>query len=180
MIYKIRHYVSKNVLHAIYYGLFSSLLLYGALIWGQTENKNIRRIIKIQNKAIRALNFAKYDDSLNPFYHKSNILKFTDKVKVLNFLHVLDSIKNNLPIALQHTFIPVHEIHTHNTRGVTKMKMAVPRAITQTHGIMSITYQSLQFWNYIVDKFPPENLHTQSKLICKRFLNKYFLKSYVS
>ena len=41
MLYKIRHYVSKNVLHSIYYGHFSSLLLYGALIWGQTENKNI-------------------------------------------------------------------------------------------------------------------------------------------
>ena len=101
MLKKIRHYVSRNVLHSIYYGIFSSLLSYGAQIWGQSENKYIGRIIKIQNKAIREINFANYNDSVDPLYHASKILKFTDNVKVLNFLHVLDSLTNKLPITLK-------------------------------------------------------------------------------
>ena len=106
------------------------------------------------------------------------LIKFTDNVKVLNFLHVLDSIKNKLPITLSKTFIPVQEVHSYNTRGVTQRKMAVPRANTQTYGIMSITYQSLQFWNFIVNKFPQEKLFEQSKPKCKNFLKKYFLDTY--
>ena len=180
MLKKIRHYVPRNVLHSIYYGIFSSLLSYGAQIWGQSENKYIGRIIKIQNKALRAINFANYNDSVDPLYRASNILKFTDNVKVLNFLNVLDSLKNKLPITLSKTFMPVQEVHSYNTRGVTQRKIAVPRANTQTYGIMSITYQSLQFWNFIVNKFPQEKLFEQSKPKCKTFLKKYFLDTYAT
>ena len=180
MLKKIRHYVPRNVLHSIYYGIFSSLLSYGAQIWGQSENKYIGRIIKIQNKALRAINFANYNDSVDPLYRESNILKFTDNVKVLNFLHVLDSLKNKLPNTLSKTFMPVQEVHLYNTRGVSQRKIAVPRANTHTYGIMSITYQSLQFWNFIVNKFPQEKLFEQSKPKCKTFLKKYFLDTYAS
>ena len=47
MLSKIRHFVSIENLRNIYFGIFSSLLMYGAQIWGQHHNKHLKRIIKI-------------------------------------------------------------------------------------------------------------------------------------
>ena len=60
---KIRHFVSLENLWNIYFGIFSSLLMYGAQIWCQHYNKHLKRIIKIQDKAIRIINFVEYRES---------------------------------------------------------------------------------------------------------------------
>ena len=97
MLSKIRHYVNVHTLRMIYYGIFSSTLTYAAQIWGQIQNQHINRVIKLQDRAIRIINFARYCDSRNPLYLKSNILKFNDNLNLLNFLFVYDSLKCNLP-----------------------------------------------------------------------------------
>merc|ERR1711890_185260 len=38
MLSKIRHYVKHETLLMIYYGIFSSILTYGSIIWGQTNS----------------------------------------------------------------------------------------------------------------------------------------------
>ena len=85
MLAKIRHFVPVNTLHNIYHGIFSSILTYGSQIWGQSTNKHICRIQRIQNKAIRIINFADYRDPVSPLYNKSNILKFSDHIKLKTF-----------------------------------------------------------------------------------------------
>ena len=45
MLANIRHYVCKDTLRNIYFGIFSSLLTYGSNIWGQAQNKHIKRLI---------------------------------------------------------------------------------------------------------------------------------------
>ena len=40
MITKIRHYVTKDTLRSIYFGIFSSILTYGSQIWGQIKSKH--------------------------------------------------------------------------------------------------------------------------------------------
>ena len=52
MLAKIRHYINMKTLSMVYHGIFSSLLLYGSQIWGQ-----ISKMEKLQNKALRIINF---------------------------------------------------------------------------------------------------------------------------
>ena len=40
MLAKIRHYVTKDTLCSIYFGIFSSILTYGSQIWGQIKSKH--------------------------------------------------------------------------------------------------------------------------------------------
>ena len=47
MLAKIRHFTIEN-LRNIYFGIFASLLNYGAQIWGQHHNIHIKRIIKFK------------------------------------------------------------------------------------------------------------------------------------
>ena len=77
MLTKIRHYVNKNTLRSIYYGIFSSILTYGCQIWGQIQNKYVNRVIKLQDKAIRIINFAHFNASTKRLHYNSKNLKFT-------------------------------------------------------------------------------------------------------
>ena len=146
MLSKIRH-VSDSTLQTIYYGIFSSILTYDCQIWGQIQNKHINRIIKLQDKAVRVINYAHFYESRNPLYVKSKILKFNDNIKLLNFLYVHDSIKGNLPTVLLDSFKPVHNIHNYNTRGAFQNLISLPKINTQVCGLKSVKYQSSKIWN---------------------------------
>ena len=50
MLKKIRHYVKVNTLRSIYFSIFSSLMTYSVIIWGQSCILQFRRIEKLQNK----------------------------------------------------------------------------------------------------------------------------------
>ena len=92
MLAKIRHYVETKQLRSIYFAIFSSIMTYGSIIWGQTANISVKRIQIIQNKAIRIINFSPFNSPTAILYRKSNILKFSDYVKLQNFLLVHDNL----------------------------------------------------------------------------------------
>ena len=57
---KLRSHVNLNTLRIAYYSLFQSRLQYGAQLWGQT-NQEIKEIMqKLQNRALRKINFKKF------------------------------------------------------------------------------------------------------------------------
>ena len=180
MLTKIRHYVPEETLRNIYFGIFSSLLTYGSQVWGQFCNKHICRLQRLQNKAIRIINFANYDDPSTPLYHKSKILKLSDHVRLENFFYVHNSLNGNLPLPLRNTFQLVADTHSINTRDASKFKIMLPKVRTQNYGINIITYRSVAFWNTIVSLFSNEKFHRLSKFICKKNITKYFIDGYDS
>ena len=117
MLMKVRHYVSKPTLRTIYFGLVESILTYGAQIWSQIHNKSTNRIIKLQNKAIRVINFAHERQSTNELYKNSKILKLCDHIHLQNVLDAHDFVKGNLPAAFNNTFKLTQNVHNYNTRG---------------------------------------------------------------
>ena len=73
MLCKIRHYVSFETLRMVYFGIFSSILTYGAQIWGQ-HNRIVKSLQKLQNRAIRFMNFQPFRASAIPLFKSSSIL----------------------------------------------------------------------------------------------------------
>ena len=62
MLSKVRHFVPKEELKSIYHAIFSSHISYNCVVWGQDNNSAyITKIQKLQNKAIRIMNFKAYD-----------------------------------------------------------------------------------------------------------------------
>ena len=55
MIAKSRHYVNFCGIKTIYHSIFSSHMLYGCQIWGQTDTKNFNKIKVLQNNALRLI-----------------------------------------------------------------------------------------------------------------------------
>ena len=147
-------------------------------LFGQASSKQIKRIETIQNKAIRIINFAHYNASTNLLYKNSKILKFTDQIKLNNFLLVLETINKKVPFALQNSFTPASETHSYLTRGATYCKVSLPKIKKVTYGEKSISYQAAQFWNNTVTKYPNEKLHMKSKQFCKKFVTNKFIEDY--
>ena len=67
MLSKIRHYVPNNIIYSMYYAIFSSLMTFSSIVWGQVLNFNNNRISILQNKALRTITFSSRD-SCNPIY----------------------------------------------------------------------------------------------------------------
>ena len=177
MLAKIRHYVSRESLRSIYFAIFSSLMNYGSHVWGQVNNGYVKRIIKLQDKSIRIINFAKYHDPTSELYKKSSILKFQDQIRLNNYFHVHDSINRQLPPSLQENFHYLHDIHAHKTKSSDQFCVKLPKTHTITYGINSITGQAARSWNYFHSVLK-KNLHILSRPVCKQELIKFILNTY--
>ena len=177
MLAKIRHYVSRESLRSIYFAIFSSLMNYGSHVWGQVNNGYVKRIIKLQDKSIRIINFAKYHDPTSELYKKSSILKFQDQIRLNNYFHVHDSINRQLPPSLQENFHYLHDIHAHKTKSSDQFCVKLSKTHTITYGINSITGQAARSWNYF-HSVVKKNLHILSRPVCKQELIKFILNTY--
>ena len=86
MLSKVRHYVPKEELKSIYYAIFSSHMTYGCQVWGQRYSSHLDKIFKLQNRALRIINFADFRANSNPLYANNKILKLQDFIKLQNCL----------------------------------------------------------------------------------------------
>ena len=149
MLLKIRH-ESNSTLHTIYFGLFESILTYGAQIWSQIHNKSKNRIITQKNIALRIINFSHEQQLTNDLHKTSKILKFCDHINLQKFLYAHDFIKCNLPVAFNNNFKFTQNVHNYNTCGSSQHQISLLRVKIQIYGIKSINYHSISIWNKYV------------------------------
>ena len=136
---KIGHYVPKNELISIYHALFSSHLTYGVQVWGQQQNCQTELICKLQNRALRTINFVDMNADPNPLYMNNNILKISDQVKVKNVLFIYDFLHNYLTLCFHNEFLKLENIYTSvRTRNSSLGSLLVPRKRSTKYGLFSI------------------------------------------
>ena len=75
LLFKRRKYVSCTISRAIYFAIFDSYLSYCCLIWAQNCS-TIQRIVILQKKAIRIINFQPRNSHTSHLSKQSSILKF--------------------------------------------------------------------------------------------------------
>ena len=82
IISKIRHYLPETALLKIYYAPIHYHLLYGLIIWGSSFPTYLKKLITLQNKAVKFICAAKFCDSFSPYYKRFKILKIKDLYKL--------------------------------------------------------------------------------------------------
>ena len=177
MLSKVRHYVSKEELKAIYHAIFSSHLSYGSQIWSP-KNTNVEKVCKLQNRALRIINFEDFRADPNPLYKRSNLLKLHDMVKLQNILHVYDYLNKSLPDCFQDEFFQLQEVYSSiQTRNSNIGCLYIPRRKTTKYGLNCITQQCIYNWNMVSRQLKTNLLHlSRSKL--KTLLTTQFINSY--
>ena len=175
MLCKIRHFVNHETLCMIYYGIFSSILMYGSQIWGHHEGV-VKKLQILQNKALRIMNFCPPRTSATPLFKNCEILKLTDYISLQDFMYVHDNMKGNLPVSLTGNFSFVNTVN--NTRSELYHQVDKLRTRTILYGSKSIKSKSVEIWNFINEIFYKEQLHEKSRQSCKIFLKKFFIECY--
>ena len=129
---KVRHYTPKFLLKTIYYySLFNSHLIYASQIWGQTKTKLFQEVVKLQNKAIRIINFLPFNSSnINKTYNDLKILKLPDFILLQNSLFMKDCFEKEILNPFFNYFKKSGSQHSHGTRSTFKNCAFVPKVNT--------------------------------------------------
>ena len=173
---KVRHYVTFPTLRNIYFALFNSHLIFGCQIWGQKNSLLLERIIKLQNKALRIINFKNIDSQIDPLYAESKILKLRDYVYLLNCQLIKNFSLNNLPTCFEHFFTEIGDIHGYETRAAMHKMYSLSTSNT-TYNLNSVKNKSIHAWNEIRIKIG-KNPDELSYNTLTNEIKNYFFKEY--
>ena len=116
MLSKIRHYVPHQELQSIYHAIFSSHMIYGCQIWGQGNKENLQKIEKLQNRAVRTINFKGPRTEAQPLFGDNKILQLKDIIQLNNCLFIHDYLHDLLPDCFQDYYLPLKSLYFVGTK----------------------------------------------------------------
>ena len=120
--FKIRNYVNPKILRSIYFAIFESHLNYSSIVWAQNPG-SIKRLIILQRKVLRIINFKPRNCHTSPLFKENVILKLKDKVQLEDIRFVNKCIINLLPPMFNDWFILVSAQNSYETSSSTKEKL---------------------------------------------------------
>ena len=174
LLFKLRKYVSLKILRYIYFAIFDSNLSYCCLVCAQNCS-TIQRIIILQKKAIRIINFQPKNFHINSLLKKNSILKFQDKICLENILLVSKSL-NKLSPSLFHTWFSFFsDQHNYETSSSTQGNLIKLFYKTNRYGKYSITVSAVESWNKIQKHLKDMLLEDISPNKIKTVVSDFFL-----
>ena len=148
LLFKMRKYVSLKILRSIYFAIFDSYLSYCCLVWAQNFS-TIQRILILQKKAVRIINFQPRNFHTSPLFKQNSILKFQDKICLEKILFVSKSLNNLSPSIFNTWFSFSSDQHNYETSSSTQGNLVKLFYKTNRYGKYSITISAIGLWNKI-------------------------------
>ena len=177
MLYKVRDFVTANILKSIYYALFESHTNYACIIWKQNIS-SINRLYILQKKALRIINFKERNAHSSPLFHYSKIIKIVDKVKIENCLFINKYNNNELPSIFSTWFTFSSMSHNYQTSFASKRNLQMLSVQTTSYGKKTFVYMVIKTWNYIQKEMKGVMLNTFSLVKLKSLLIEFYLNMY--
>ena len=109
---RLKRFLPQVILKTIYSALVQPHLNYGILLWG----KNIKRILKLQKWALRAITSSKFNAHTDPLFIELKLLKVQDiyKLSILKFFYKYKN--DQLPSYFNGMFDSIYPKHDYETR----------------------------------------------------------------
>ena len=148
LLFKIWKYISPKILRSIYFAIFDFHLSYCCLVWAQNFS-NIKRILILQKKAVRIINFQPRNSHTNPLFKQNFILKFQNKICLENILFVSKSLDNLSPLIFNIWFSLSSDQHNYETSSSSQGNLMKRFYKTDRYGKYSITVNAVESWNKI-------------------------------
>ena len=176
LFYKIRHYVSLDILKLLYHGIFYPFLMYGIHVWGLTFDSYLEHIYILQKKVLKSITFSDMMAHSKPLFHDLQLLKLNDIHNVHISLFVYECVNGLSPAYFADFFNLLSNKHMFMTRQSTKGNLFLERRNTDQYGIRSIQFSGVKLWNSI----PPNIRASKSLNTFRNELNKYNISFHTS
>ena len=124
IMYRIKHFISTDILKLLYNSLIQPHLLYGILAWysdNRNNSKNTTRLSKLQKRAMRIIDRANYNAHTEPIFKKYKILKLHDLYLNQGNKLIQNLKMNQCPEYLKNAITKNNQIHSYNTRQATNI-----------------------------------------------------------
>ena len=178
LLLKIRNYVITKNLRTIYFAIFDSQISNSCIVWAENIN-TVRRLIVLQKKALRIMNFKDQLFHSSQLFSSNKILKFGDKITLENILFISKSINRQVPSIFNDWFTFSRNLHRYETCWSATNHLNIPTFRTQKYGHFSIKASAIRSWNYTQDILKAIfSLKNSTPTTIKYFLTKYFIESY--
>ena len=132
-----------KTLRNIYFAIFDSHLSYSCIVWAQNIN-TVRRLIILQKRTLRIMNFKNQLFHSSPLFSSNNILKLSDKITLENILFVSKSINRQVPSIFCDWFTFSGNIHRYETCWSVTNHPNIPTFRTQKYGHFSIRVSAIR------------------------------------
>ena len=160
----------SNFTERIYNSLIFPYLSYGLVAWGQAAKTHLKKLLRLQKRAVRLINFAPFRSHAVPYFLHSNIMPITMLYFKLSSILMFDVYNNTAPHNISHLFIPTQKIHSYSTRSSSSGNYYISHSrLNQKNDSFSI--MGAKIWNSI-----PENLRNSSKSLFKEKVHATLLK----
>ena len=180
MLSKIRHYVTYETLMNIYHAIFHSHLRYGCQVWGQIKSSSLKKVISLQNKAMKIIHFQSFFSNADLLYYLSKTVKLIDQIKILNCILVWEQQHSKLPLTFKNFFTQTKQHHGHNLRSVTNHNLFLPSSRTVGYGLNSVIHNSILSWNNLANDLKTNTEFCRSKQKFQQELLDRTFKNYAS
>ena len=104
---KIKPFLSTAAMLTLFHAIFQSHLQYGVLVWSSTIKFYLRKLIVLQNKTLKIIRGAKWNERASPYYLKFKICLICSSLSLLflylsqisdcSLLHLLTISANQIP-----------------------------------------------------------------------------------
>ena len=146
LILKIRKFVDGKILISIYFRIFESNLNYCSLFWAHSYNA-IKRLVILQKKALRIMNFQPWNSHTSSLFGKTSVLKFKDEIILEKISFIINSINNLLSSLFSNWFVFSSGTHKYNTSWSSNDKLQKYSYRTNTYDKNLITITAIESWN---------------------------------
>ena len=173
MLYKIRPYVTKDILKLLFNTLIYPHLTYGIEIWGSASNSHLNKVLIAQKRLVRMITHKDIRQAnyflthSNPLFHQLGILKIHDVHTLSLSKFVYKTLEGSVPSNFSNWFRFATQIHCYRTRAnfnySTRSQtniLYVPHARTTHYGLNKTKVQGPRIWNNI-----PQNIRDKKSII---------------
>ena len=97
------------------HSLISPYISYGLTAWGQASKSHLEKLLILQKRAVRLINFLPFRTHAIPYFAQSNILPITMLYFKLSSILMFDITTNSAPQNICNLFTLTQDIHQYNT-----------------------------------------------------------------
>ena len=171
VINKLKYVLPSSVLLMLYSSLILPYLNYGILVWGNTHQVLLEKLLLLQKKSMRIIfNLHPRTHTDDLFFHNKIL-----KVKELYLFHLgqfmFDFKANNLPKVFDQTFNQNDSFHNYPTRHSNEYHLPLLRTILAQS---TFVYTGPKFWNNLGDNLKIKmSIHSFKNKLKQSLLQPY-------
>ena len=159
---RMKHFFPGPVLDSLYNTLVVSYINYGILAWGGSSSKNFNRLLLLQKRTLRIINFSEFNAHTDPLFLKHKTLKLKDIYYYQLGSLMYQFTSNNLPYSIKSIFFRNCEIHSYFTRQASNFHIPYTRT---SFAHKTVKHEGPMLWNSFTGKLKSsKNIYTFKRI----------------